>query len=419
MKTTFCLGLGLLLGLMPSLASARSAASVRAQGMAGSYTAVAEGIDAPLWNPANLALHDSPNFSFEVLSTGAWVGNNGLDLGLYNRYSGATLDENDKDIILDAIPDTGLTASAQAGASVFGFSWRNLALSFTGHAAGRSTLPHDVFELMLRGNAVVTDVEFDSAEGEALAYAAANFSTAVPAGETPWGEVYLGANLRYLQGLAYADVQEVISATATTETGIQAGAAAELRMAGMGRGMGIDLGATAEIGDVWRAGVTLENAFARIHFDEDVERRVYLASTDELNVTTFEEVEDMDEIVTSEELAGPDTPFTVTLPRVLRLGTARVGKRTSLALDYTQGFTDHALASTTPRVAVGGEWRALSWLPLRLGLAAGGTAGRTASAGLGLGGGGVSLDLAAATVGEFLPGDPRGILVAAGLGLRF
>lgn len=419
MRATSILGLGLLLSTLSHPALAGSAASVRAQGMGGAYTAVATGIDAPLWNPANLALRASPNFSFEVLSTGAWVGNNGLDLGLYNRYSGATLDQRDKEIILGAIPDTGLTASAQAGASVFGMSWRNLALSFTGHAAARSNLPHDVFAFLLQGNAVVPDVEFGDADGEAVAFAAANLSTAVPAGETPWGEIYVGVNLRYLQGLAFADVTELAGGLTTTESGIQASALAEVRTAGMGRGLGIDLGATGEIGNHWRAGITLENALARIHYDQDVERRLYAAYTDDLNVTTFEEVEDVDEVVTTEELLGPATPFTVTLPRVLRLGAARVGKRTSVALDYTQGFTEHAMASTTPRVAVGTEWRAFSWLPLRLGMSAGGHTGRSASAGLGIGGGGVSLDLAAATVGEFVPGDPRGILVAAGLGLRF
>ena len=48
----------------------------RSLGMANAYTALARGVHAPLWNPANLGLPDNPGFSMNLFSVAAGVDNN-------------------------------------------------------------------------------------------------------------------------------------------------------------------------------------------------------------------------------------------------------------------------------------------------------------------------------------------------------
>ncbi len=405
--------------LFDSSPSQASSGSVRAQGMAGAYTATASGIDAIHWNPANLAFETNPGFSFELVSGGARVSNNGIDLGLYNRYSGADLTSDDKNIILSSIPAGGLATNADVFASALGVQSNNLALSFSGHGQAHSNLPHDVFVLLLEGNAVADSVSFENAAGEAIAFASVNLSAAAQLHEAHWGQLHLGINLRYLEGLAYAQVQEVNGSLVTRPSGIVGQAQAELLTAGRGQGMGFDLGLAAGVGSGWQAGLFLENAFTRVNFTSNLERRTFVAETDDVSVATLEEIDDVADLYTEDQIVEAASPFAVSLPRILNFGVGHVNDHTSLAFEYTQGFSTRAGSTTSPRFAVGGELRELGFLPIRLGVSVGGVEGRSASAGLGFDLGGFRLDVAAATQGEFLPSDPKGVSLAVGTGLRF
>ena len=42
--------------------------TARGLAMGGAYTALARGVHAPQWNPANLGLPDNPKFSFTFIS---------------------------------------------------------------------------------------------------------------------------------------------------------------------------------------------------------------------------------------------------------------------------------------------------------------------------------------------------------------
>jgi hypothetical protein len=82
--------------------------------------------------------------------------------------------------------------------------------------------------------------------------------------------------------------------------------------------------------------------------------------------------------------------------------------------NYDQAFSSGFGISTTPRLAVGLEYRLVNWFPFRFGLAAGGRAGMSSAVGFAFGPfgkGGVRLCLletAAVNRGGFLPGVAKG-----------
>ena len=73
--------------LLPAtLVWGQTSLGARGLGMAGAYQGLATGAEAPLWNPANLGLPGNPNLSFDILGFGFNLGNNSLNLSLYNQY---------------------------------------------------------------------------------------------------------------------------------------------------------------------------------------------------------------------------------------------------------------------------------------------------------------------------------------------
>lgn len=419
MRTARTLAVLLCVAVAVHAPPAGATGSARSAGMAGTVTAVTTGIEGAEANPANLAWIDNPHVAIELISTQFDLSNNGVDLDLYNASMNRHLEDADKQTILSAIPSTGLTADAHFGASALGVKVGRVAVTFSGDADLSTNLPHDVFELLLMGNAVADSLDFRSARAEAMSIARASLSTAITVGHTLWGPVYAGVGLSYLQGAGYAHLEEMEGQVVTRTTGIHGQAEGLLKTATLGAGFGLDLGMATELGPSYRASLALHNAFAQVQFTDDVEMRTFVATLDTLDLETLEDSESEDDLVTSEDLVFQGEPFAVTLPRVLNFGLSRVTPRTSLGFEYEQGFAKRAGATTTPRFALGGEWRGLSWLPLRAGLSLGGRTARRASAGFGLHVVGFRLDFAASTIGELLPGSPRGVAFAFGTGLRF
>lgn len=408
-----------LIVLLAGHAQAVAAGTPRSAGMAGTVTALTEGVEGARANPANLGLRTNPDLEIELFAGQVWLGNNGIDLDLYNRTTGRHLSEDDKRDLLRAIPAAGWATEFAAGASALGLQVGRTAVTFTATAHGYSTLPHDVFELLLMGNAIADSLDFADADGEAYSVAAARISGAVTPLHHRWGALHFGIGIAYLQGVGYARVDEVRGNLVTRSTGLTGEAHAQLTTATLGKGFGLDVGFATEFGRHWRASGALLNAVAQVHYDRDVEVRTFVATLDTLDVATLEEVDDTDELYWSENGVIEAAPFTVQLPRSLHFGIARVGASARWGIEYVQGLENRAGTTTRPRASLGLEWKPFGWLPLRTGLGAGGRTERWASAGLGLHLPGVHLDFAATSIGAWWPGSPKGVAFAAGMGLRF
>ena len=64
--------------------------------MGGAYIGLAKGVEAGLYNPANLGLAAYRQTGLALVGVGADLSNNSFTLNDYNEYTGAFLTDDDK-----------------------------------------------------------------------------------------------------------------------------------------------------------------------------------------------------------------------------------------------------------------------------------------------------------------------------------
>jgi len=219
LRPTFTLlfvGLGLL-----SLLSAPPAAAqgiVRAWGMGGAGTAASRGLEAVLYNPANLAF--SPGTTVGLAAAAADVHNNALSLDRYNEVTGQYLDSANKALLLSEIPESGMKLDADVSASALGFQTGNFAVSFSGFGAGQGNLDKDYFDLVLNGNQLGQTVDFSNTWGEGYAVGSAAVSYGRIVRDGLDSQLSVGFNARFLHGLYEVHVAEAYGTLSTSMTDI-------------------------------------------------------------------------------------------------------------------------------------------------------------------------------------------------------
>ena len=102
--------------------SSGNISNARSVGMGGASIGLARGVDAPIWNPANLGLPDNGRLSVNLVNMGVGIYNNSFTLQQYNTYNGAHWDENDIENILNSIPADGMEISLTGNCQVMRFS---------------------------------------------------------------------------------------------------------------------------------------------------------------------------------------------------------------------------------------------------------------------------------------------------------
>lgn len=400
--------------LLALLAAAPAAAQspVRAWGMGGAGGAVARGLEAVTYNPANLAFSDGS--SIGLAGAAVAVQNNALSLDRYNEITGAHLDSAAKAQLLSDIPEAGLSLDADVRASALGFQFGSFALTAGAVGTGRGNLDKDYFDVVLYGNPVGQTVDFSNTWGEGSAMGAATASFGTRLATIGGASLGAGVNVRYLHGIYE---MHVASAGGTLTTGMEeitADAHVTTKSAEGGRGYGVDFGLALRTPGGLAVGLTLENAQGSVQWDRNVEYHEFRLDAADVNLLNS----DLDAAVTDADTTYSGGSYTTTLPRQARLGAAAKLGAFVLAADYVQGFEDRGLASTEPRVAAGLEWQ-LGFLQPRVGAATGGVLGDSASAGLGLQLGFWRLDAAAVTRGGMKVGDTKGLGVAVASTLVF
>lgn len=395
-----------------SAAAARAQSPVRAWGMGGAGGAVAQGLEAVTYNPANLAF--SQESSIGLAGAAVSVQNNALSLDRYNEITGTHLDSAAKAQLMSDIPESGFSLDADVRASALGFQFGSFALTAGAVGTGHGNLDKDYFDLVLYGNQVGQTVDFSNTWGEGSALGAATASFGTRLASLGVATLAAGVNVRYLHGLYEMHVASAGGTLTTGMTEITADAHVATMSAEGGRGYGVDVGLALRTPAGLSVGLTLENARSRIEWDRNVEVREYRLSAADINLLNS----DLDAAVDDADSVYAGGAYTTELPRSARLGAAAKVGSIVVAADWVQGFTDSGLTSTDPRVLAGLEWQ-LGFLKPRLGAATGGVPGNSASAGLGVHLGPWHLDAAAVTRGGFKVGDTKGLGVAVASSLVF
>ncbi len=394
-------------------------ANPRAMAMGDAYSALAFGLEAANYNPANLGLSANPAFTLDFISFGIDLKNNSFSLDDYNTYTGKFLNDDDKEAILDRIPGQGLSLNFAGEARSMNFSVWRFAVNFRGIGESKIKLDKDPFQLLLYGNAVKPNVSLSDSRGEAQALADGSISYGHPIKSWSTGQLAVGATYHYLYGIAYEKIIEAQGGVFTTDTGYTGDGYAIIRQALGGSGHSVDLGAAINFANNWTVTGSIRNIYSKINWNKDTEETRFAFH---MNPVTFQAMSDdevNDSLVENSDTTYDIDGFSSTLPAEIRFGLARNWKKVTWGFDWTQGTSSSGSYSTNPRVSTGIEYRPISLFPLRAGVSMGGDRGVMYSAGMGIYMGPFHIDFAGANYGSLIPNGTKGITLAFAAGLRF
>ena len=425
--------------------------SPRAIALGQSYTALARGPEAVVWNPANLGLKSSPNFKWNLFGAGftGVAENNSFSVQDYNdNFTSEThvIGDAEKDKLLGSIDAEGLKFNTDMelavalgipinGGVAFPLPYGLKSAVTTSLAVGmEGEVPKDMFTLFLKGNGFGQSYDISEWDGSGWALGGLNFAAAkpwLPAQLKPYlREFSLGGTLK-ITGGAYGEILETRGAGFTSEL---QGADLDVHgvaQSGGGVGFGLDFGAAGVTKD-GKTTVSLGvlNLLDVMSWSIKSRQDSMFASASDLRVTRVldADVKGIEDILDNPDVDNDgDTDFNQkisgdsfdrSLPAMIRLGAAhRLIPRLTLVGNYDQAFSEGFGITTTPRLSVGAEYRLVPWFPTRAGISAG---GRSSGASLGFAFGPFSvyhmqlelLDTALATRGGFFPGIAKGTAIS-------
>ncbi|MFP6590848.1 MAG: DUF5723 family protein [Candidatus Latescibacterota bacterium] len=445
----FALAAGIVTGMLttqPAQAIGYGDTRPRAMGLAGTYTAMARGVESLYWNPANLALKDGPKVSIPlgvggsvVLETNSW------SVSTYNDFNGNFIDDGMKDDMLADLDKEGLKFGSDlgvfiplVGGAAFLLPWGlSSAMAFDIRAGYDVQVPRDMIEFMLRGNQFESEriedernPNYDIAEWDGESWGLAVFSWGfakpwIPAQLEPYvSQFAVGITLKGMGG-ALAEVTDSEGGFITRISGMQMNASAVTRSAGNidpynpslgGSGFGLDLGAVGVTKDGrTTVGLSLVNLLDVMNWSIETRQDSVFVTAEGVSVTSFTGADGFDEIFdnprevlvdgrldtvleneVAEAIWDSGVPvfhterdigsFSRSLPAMLRLGVAHKPiPRLTVAANYDQAFSSGMGIDSTPRISLATEYRLVNWFPLRFGLSGGGRAGRSSAIGISFG----------------------------------
>ena len=305
----------------------------------GGNTAIARGVDAIYWNPANLAFQpkDYPKFQMILYSFTAGGGNNSFSFNSFNDYIGdgesVYLTEDDKNSILDEIDDDGLKFDFNGGFSALSFRIKNFGFGIEARAYGNFKIPKAVYRNILFE--LGHDTYDYSVDGEGMGVTKFKFSygkTIVRDKrlELPFGksiilrEIAVGVAMSYLKGVGFFDVEQNKATVSIDDNGILADIESKAKYAAFGSGIGLDIGFGAVTEDNWSFGLVFENLLGNINWDDETEiSEIKLDVEDRKFAMGAGQWEDIDEDKSFTDTTYAIGAFSESLPMNFRIGIAK------------------------------------------------------------------------------------------------
>ncbi|MCC7264373.1 MAG: hypothetical protein IT369_17825, partial [Candidatus Latescibacteria bacterium] len=292
-------------------------------------------------------------------------------------------------------------------------------------------LPKDMIELMLKGNDF--NKRYDIADWNGSGWAVGSFNWAaakpwMPARFKPYlDEFTVGGTFKVLSG-GYGDIQDSNGSLIVEPAGADLDFNLATRAAG-GYGVGVDLGVAGITKDrklTFSAG--LLNFLDYMSWGISPQQDSVFAQTSDMKVTDIFGVDNIQDALDNPDLDGDgeadftkdlgEKAFSRSLPAMLRLGAAyQLQPKLMVVGNYDQAFSSGFGIKTTPRVALGAEYRLVDWFPTRIGLTLG---GRSSGSSLGFAFGPFNLghtqfeflDVALVNRGGMLPGASKGTAIS-------
>jgi hypothetical protein len=398
----------------------------RGLGMGLAYTAMARGVHAADWNPANLGLPDNPPFSLSVFSVSAGVGNNSFSINTYNDYAvDAYWDPEEVEALLDQVPDNGLGVDALAELRVLSFSAGRLAFTLTGRAGGSVMIDRTLLEIPFEGTKVGETYRFNDMDATSLAVGNVKLSYGTPLRVSFSDTFAVGGSFHMDVGGGYGRIDTSRLNLEIGTFGFNIDGRYAGLMAPLGRGWGFDFGAAAKINRKWTVSAGLINLIGSIRWNKDVKQFGGWVAGDSVGVLDFTEDKKDEEDGDDEGISAvQDTSwerdakgFSKKAPAEMHVGCLYQEGTYSLSADWVQGFSNLGWVTTRPRLAVGTEWRKVRWLPLRMGVVMGGRIGFGTSFGFGIRPGKFVLDVGVLNRGFILPGSSKGVFLGVEMGV--
>jgi hypothetical protein len=373
--------------------------------LAGAYGGMVRGVDALSWNPANLGLPRDHWIEINFIGVNMWLANSGFSFNDYERYltaSGHNGEWTTQDTreIYNIIPESGLRLNADFNANALGLVIDNYGFSVQMIGRVRSLIPKEPFELILKGN-IRDEYQFDDINGGLFTALKTTISGSYPFRIRRYFDTFsVGLSFNYYVGLPLLDYQvglplgpgredhplamaEIIDSEGAFYTGkesIHSNASVRIRTAGGGSGFGIDIGAAGVIGKKLTLSLGLQNVIGSINWNKNTEEHFYKLVIDSAE---FKDAENLDPATEDTSIAISD--FATRLPFVLHLGAAYLlTDELTLSLDLEQALDNTMGYSDQGQLAVGAQYYALPFLPLRGGLSFGGKWDFTTAVGFGL-----------------------------------
>jgi hypothetical protein len=388
--------------------------------LSGAYTALATGVDAGRWNPANLGLRRSPKFSMHFVSFGAGAFNNAFTKSDYDLYNGAYLNASKKAAILAQVPAVGWRFNLTGEADLLGFSYQNYAVTVGLDFASDANLSRDFVDVVLNGNRLNHSYSFDGTTGSGLAFVNIGFSYGKAITLSflkPYVKKFaIGGTVKYLRGLAATEVINAGGSMTTKFEGIFGDAQATARQANGGNGFAVDFGASALMNKKLIVGMTLRNFPGAIKWSRQAKEYDYGVTTDSLTAWEWASSHE-DSVIQNDSEKRNIAGFTKRLPAVVHLGAAYYQGYLIVTGELVQGLENRLHATTTPELRFGAEGHYFKYVKPRVGIGFGGKRKLNSTLGLGFTTGHFQLDLAAGTWNGFLPTQGKGMGLAFGMSL--
>ena len=370
--------------------------------MGGAYGAVARGVNALAWNPANLVFPRVHPVELNLVGFNVAVANSSFSLNNYSRYFTASgndsiWDWKEINQILDLIPDNGLRTSVDADVNVFGlaFLYYGIHAELIGNSLG--VIPKAPAQLALLGNKEeqyrLDDTDFDSFSAVKI-----GFSAAHPIPFKKYFDLFsVGLSFNYFRGITMAEVIRSEGALYTGRESLDYFFKVRGRMSmesnstdsssginingiGGGKGFGFDLGIAGIRNEKFQFSLVLKNLFANIKWEKNTNAFLFSSEVDSISLNNMDTLNQV-----STDTVYSIGSFTTYLPVIMHLGLAyNIKYNWLVSMDLEQAFGNNLGYSDQAKLAFGTEYTVAKFLPLRAGVAFGGKLGGY-SVGLGFG----------------------------------